>query len=66
MPSSPLLPPLQGPLRPGVVAHDRILSMGLIELNSVVILNWSAWNRTAFTFKRRIYAKLNYLKSNCF
>ena len=30
--STPSLPLLTGPLRPGVVAPDRILSMGQIEL----------------------------------
>ncbi len=32
------LPPLPGPLSPGVVAPDRVISMGLIELNSVLML----------------------------
>ena len=31
----PSLPSLPGPLRPGVVAPDRVLSMGQIELNYV-------------------------------
>ena len=30
--STPLLPSLPGPLKPGVVAPDRVLSMGQIEL----------------------------------
>ena len=30
--STPLLPSLPGPLRPGVVALDRVQSMGQIEL----------------------------------
>ena len=37
---------LPGRLWPGVVASDRVLSMGHIELNCVVMLNWIAWNRT--------------------
>ena len=32
MRSNPLLPSLQGPFWPGVVALDRVLSMGQIEL----------------------------------
>ena len=40
MQSSPSLPSLLGPLLPGVVAHDRVLSMGQIELNDVLMLNW--------------------------
>ena len=41
-PSPPLLP---GPLWSGVIAFDRVLSMGQIELNCV------GWNRTVLTFK---------------
>ena len=37
--STPLLPSLTGPLLPGVVAPDRVLSIGLIELNWVITLN---------------------------
>ena len=37
--STLLLPLLPGPLWPGVVAPDRILSMGQIELNCVLMLN---------------------------
>ena len=29
-----------GPLWPGEVAPDRVLSMGQIELNYVLMLNW--------------------------
>ena len=39
MQSTPLLPSLPGPLWPGVVAPDRVLSMGQIEVNCVLILN---------------------------
>ena len=42
------IPLLPGPLWPGVVAPDRVLSMGQIELNCM--LNWIVWNRTVFTF----------------
>ena len=33
------LPSLLGPLGSGVVAPDRVVSMGQIELNCVLILN---------------------------
>ena len=36
MRSTPLLLSLPSPLRPGVVAPDRVLSMGQIELNYVL------------------------------
>ena len=39
MRSTPSLPLLPGPLRPGVLAPDRVLSMGQIELNCVLTLN---------------------------
>ena len=41
---------LPGPLWPGVVVPDRFLSMGQIELNCLLMLNWTAWNRTVLTF----------------
>ena len=48
MHSTPLLPSLPGPLWPGVVAPDKVLSMGKIELNYVVMLNWIIWIRTVW------------------
>ena len=63
--STTSLPSLWGQLWPGVVAPDRVLSMGQIELNCILILNWIAWNRTVLTFKLCTYAKLNCLKWNC-
>ena len=39
---------LPGPLWPGVVAPDRALSIGYIELICVLVLNWIVWNRTVF------------------
>ena len=39
MQSTPLLPSLPGPLWPGVVAPDQVLSMGQVELNCVLMLN---------------------------
>ena len=37
--STPLLPSLPGLLWPGVVAPDKVLSMGQKELNCVLVLN---------------------------
>ena len=37
---------LTGPLGPGVVVPDKVLSMNQIELNCVLKLNWIAGNRT--------------------
>ena len=62
--STPSLPLLPGPLRPGVVVPDRVLSMGQIELKCVLMLNWITWNRTFWIFKLCTYAKLNCLKWN--
>ena len=39
MQSTPSLPSLPGSLRPRVVAPDRVLSMGQIELNCILMLN---------------------------
>ena len=64
--STPSLPLLPGSLWPGVVAPDWVLSMGQIELNCVLMLNWIAWNRTVLTFKLCTYAKLNCCKWNYF
>ena len=38
MRSTPLLPSLPGPLLPGMVTPDRVLSMGQIELKCVSML----------------------------
>ena len=40
MQSTPSLPSLPGPPWLGVVAPDRVLSMGQIESNCVLMLNW--------------------------
>ena len=66
MRSTPSLPSLPGPIWPGWVASDRVLSMGQIELNYAIMLNWIAWNRIILIFKLRTYAKFNCLKWNCF
>ena len=39
MPSTPLLPLLPGLLWPSVVGPNRILLMGQIELNCLLVLN---------------------------
>ena len=51
MRSTPSLPSLPGPLWPGVIASDRVLSMGQIELNCELMLNRIVWNKTAFHIK---------------
>ena len=42
---------------PWVLAPDRALSMGQIELNCVLFQNSVAMNRTVLTSKLRNYAK---------
>ena len=64
--STPLWPLLPCPLWPGVVAPDRVLSVGQIEQNCVLVLNWIVWDGTVFTFKLWNYTKLNCLKQNYF
>ena len=44
MQSTPSLPSLL----PGVVAPNRVLSMGQIELNCILMQNWMAQNRIVF------------------
>ena len=74
MQSIPSVPSLPDPLWPGVVAPDRILSLGqtvmkcvlMLELKFILLLNWITWNRSVLRFKLRTYAKLNCLKWNCF
>ena len=39
MRSTPSLPSLPGPLWPVVIAPNRVISVGQIELNSVLMLN---------------------------
>ena len=46
MKSTPSFPSLPGPLWPGMVAPDRVLSEGQLELNSVLMLNWIVCYRT--------------------
>ena len=79
MQNTPSLPSLPGSLWPGVVAPDRVLSISRIELNSVLKLNWIAWNRIVWhwncvlilnwTVWNRIVLNItklcNYAKLNC-
>ena len=63
--STPLLPSLPGPLKPGVVAPDRVLSMGQIELNisTEYLYKTELFKIELFlTFKLCTYVKLNGLK----
>ena len=60
MQSTPSLPSLPAPLWPEVVVPDRVLSMGQIELNYVLMLNRIVWNRTVFAcwtglFEMKLY-----------
>ena len=48
MRSTPSMPSLPGPLLPGEVAPDSILSVDQIELNCVLMLNWIVWIETVF------------------
>ena len=48
MRSTLLTPSHQGSVWPGVVAPDRVLSLGQIESNGVLMLNWIVWSRTVF------------------
>ena len=51
MQSTPLLPLLPGPLCPGVVVPDSVLSLGQKELKCVLMLNWIVRNRTVYIYK---------------
>ena len=64
--SNPSVQSLPSPLWPGVVASDRVRSIGQVELNCVLTLNWIVWKRTVLIFKLHTYAKLNVLKYNYF
>ena len=63
MRSTPSLPSLPGPLWSGVVAPDRALSIGEIELNCVLMLNWFVWFRTVWltwiAWNRNVFGQLN-------
>ena len=61
MQSTPSLPLLPGLLWLWVVAPDRALSLGQIELNSVIMLNWIVFTFNC-VFNWCTYVKLNGLK----
>ena len=42
------MPSIPGPLWSRVVAPDRVICMGQIELNCMILLNSIAWNRTVW------------------
>ena len=48
MQSTPSLPSFLGPFCSGLVAPNRVQSMGQKELNCVLMLNWIVWKRTVF------------------
>ena len=50
MQSNPLVQSLPGPLWPSVVASNRGLFMGQIELNCVPMPNWIVWNRPIYIY----------------
>ena len=55
------LPMLPGRLSPGMVTPDRVLSMGQIELNCVLMPNWILWIRTVWlnwiAWNRNVFEK---------
>ena len=51
MRSTPSLPLLPDPLWPRMVASGRVLSIGQIELNCRLMLNWIVWIRTVFVIE---------------
>ena len=55
MRNTPLLLSLPGSLWPRVVAPDRVLSMGQIVLNYILMLNWIVWNRTIFVCQTELF-----------
>ena len=64
MQSTPSLPSLPGPLWPGVVVPDSILSMGKIELICVLMLNRIVWNWIVFDIDTVI--TINWIKKELF
>ena len=53
MRSTLLLPSLPGLPCLGVGASDIVLSIGKIELNFLLMLNWIVWNRTVYGYENR-------------
>ena len=56
MQSTPLLPSLLIPLWARMVVPHRVLCIGQIELNCILMLNLICWDWTVLTFKLRTYA----------
>ena len=50
MQNTPSLPSHPGSLWPRMVAPDKVLSTGQIELVCMLMLNWILWNRTTFWY----------------
>ena len=48
---TPSLPSVTGPLWPGLVTPNEIKYTNKKELNCVLTLNWTAWNRTTFDIR---------------
>ena len=59
------MPSRPSSLWPGVVAPDRALSIGLIELNCVLMLNWIVWNVTPLAFNFMETKNYSFTKLNC-
>ena len=49
------MPSLLGPLWPGVITPERVLSIGQIEQNCILLLNWIVWNGTVFFGIEAVY-----------
>ena len=64
MRSTPSLPSLPDRLSPGLVAPDRVLSMGQIKINCMLMIICFGWNWNVLKLKLRTV--LNCLKRNCF
>ena len=64
--STPSLATLPGPLWPGVVAPNRVLSMGEIELNCVFMQNLTVWNWTVFMLNGIVWNRTAYVYKNGF
>ena len=48
---TPSLPSFPGPFWDPKIGPNRVLSMGQIEPNCVLMLNWITWNRTVYMNK---------------
>ena len=64
MRNAPSSPSLSGPLWPGMVVPDRVLCMGQIALNCVLIWNWIVRNRTGFGINNLQWLRCHKTKLN--